>query len=121
VELYAPRVEPPHQVRTTSARMSMDITLRTDLLLADLLNFLDEQVGALLDELEKRDLLQSTVVVITSDHGDQFGEHNLEDHGNSLYMQTPVGHSDAARGLLRIPPIATATRVGASSPVLVSV
>jgi arylsulfatase A-like enzyme len=30
------------------------------------------------------------VVVITSDHGEQFGEHGIFDHGNSLYL--PVLH-----------------------------
>ena len=51
------------------------------------LAYLDDQIGALLDELQSRDLLRSTVVIITSDHGDQFGEHNLGQHGNSLYSQ----------------------------------
>jgi arylsulfatase A-like enzyme len=48
---------------------------------------LDDGIGALLDELERRRLLDNTIVIITSDHGDQFGEHGLVDHGNSLYKQ----------------------------------
>jgi arylsulfatase A-like enzyme len=48
---------------------------------------LDEIVGALLRELENRGVLDDTLVVITSDHGEQFGEHGLVLHANSLYKQ----------------------------------
>jgi arylsulfatase A-like enzyme len=51
------------------------------------LAYLDHHIGALLDELERRKLLQSTLVIITSDHGEQFGEHGTVGHGNSLFMQ----------------------------------
>jgi arylsulfatase A-like enzyme len=47
--------------------------------------YLDHQLGLLFGELQKRGLLGNTLVVITSDHGEQFGEHGLFDHGNSLY------------------------------------
>ncbi|HET9530264.1 MAG TPA: sulfatase, partial [Blastocatellia bacterium] len=48
--------------------------------------YLDHQVGLLFDELKKRGVLENTLVIITSDHGEQFGEHGLTSHGNSLYM-----------------------------------
>jgi arylsulfatase A-like enzyme len=47
--------------------------------------YLDHQLGVLFDELRKRDLLTKTLVIITSDHGEQFGEHGLFGHTNSLY------------------------------------
>ncbi len=47
---------------------------------------IDAEVGALLRELERRGRLAQTLVIITSDHGEQFGEHQLYDHGNSLYL-----------------------------------
>lgn len=47
--------------------------------------YVDAEIGRLLDELEKQNLLASTLVIITSDHGEQFGEHGLYDHGTSLY------------------------------------
>jgi len=47
--------------------------------------YVDYHLGRLLDELSKRNLLQNTVVVVTSDHGELFGEHRLFGHGNSLY------------------------------------
>jgi arylsulfatase A-like enzyme len=46
---------------------------------------LDRQVGSLLEELDRRDLLRETHVIITSDHGEEFGEHGVFNHGFSLY------------------------------------
>jgi arylsulfatase A-like enzyme len=46
----------------------------------------DDQLANLLEDLRARDLLDNTLVIITSDHGEQFGEHRLFGHGNSLYM-----------------------------------
>jgi arylsulfatase A-like enzyme len=46
---------------------------------------LDRQIGALLDELDRRGVLDSTVVFITADHGELHGEHRLFGHGNSLF------------------------------------
>ena len=51
------------------------------------LAYLDDQLGKLFDELERRGTLQNTIVIITADHGEQFGEHNLFLHSNSLYRQ----------------------------------
>jgi arylsulfatase A-like enzyme len=48
--------------------------------------YIDDNVGQLLGVLEKRGLLDNTLVIITSDHGEQLGEHGLFDHGNSLYL-----------------------------------
>lgn len=50
----------------------------------------DGQIQTLLDELEKRGVLDDTIVIITSDHGELFGEHGLWEHHNSLYR--PVIH-----------------------------
>jgi arylsulfatase A-like enzyme len=38
--------------------------------------FLDEQIGRLLAELDRRGVLENTLVVLTSDHGEELGEHN---------------------------------------------
>lgn len=48
--------------------------------------YLDHQLGVLFRELEGAGLLEDTLIVITSDHGEQFGEHGLLTHGNSLYL-----------------------------------
>lgn len=49
---------------------------------------LDADVGALLSELRRRGVLDRTIVVITSDHGELFGEHAAFAHGNSIYWRT---------------------------------
>jgi arylsulfatase A-like enzyme len=51
------------------------------------IRFIDHELGAMLGELERRGVLDNTIVVITSDHGEQFGEHGLTLHSNSLYRQ----------------------------------
>jgi arylsulfatase A-like enzyme len=47
---------------------------------------LDEQIGRLVDLLDHRGILDRTWLVITSDHGESFGEHaGIFCHGRSLY------------------------------------
>jgi len=46
---------------------------------------LDARLSNLLAELERRGELDNTVVILTSDHGEEFGEHGLFTHGHSLY------------------------------------
>jgi arylsulfatase A-like enzyme len=46
---------------------------------------MDAALGHLFAELDARALLDSTVVIITADHGEQQGEHELYGHLNSLY------------------------------------
>jgi arylsulfatase A-like enzyme len=48
--------------------------------------WLDHVVGTLLASLQQRGVLDRTIVIVTSDHGEQFGEHGLIEHGNSLYL-----------------------------------
>ena len=50
------------------------------------LAYLDQQVGNLLRELEQRGLLNNTLVVLTADHGEEFGEHGMRGHAVSLYQ-----------------------------------
>jgi len=49
------------------------------------LAYLDQRLGELFDELQRRGVLDQTLVIVTSDHGEGLGEHNLYDHGESLY------------------------------------
>jgi arylsulfatase A-like enzyme len=46
---------------------------------------IDDRLGELLDDLRRRGVLERTIVVVTADHGEGFGEHGLFDHGESLY------------------------------------
>lgn len=48
--------------------------------------FADEIVGNLVRSLEDHGVLEETVVIITSDHGEHFGSHGLVDHVFNLYQ-----------------------------------
>ncbi len=47
--------------------------------------FTDRWIGRLLDGLEDRDLRNNTLVVLHSDHGEEFFEHGGVGHGHTLY------------------------------------
>jgi len=47
----------------------------------------DERVGWLLDALGRRGLRERTLVVLTADHGEAFGEHGVWLHGKALYEE----------------------------------
>lgn len=49
---------------------------------------LDAAVGSMLDTMDREGFLENTIVVISSDHGEEFGEHGLFGHGSSLYAQS---------------------------------
>ena len=49
------------------------------------LAYLDERLGELIDDLQRRGVLDQTLVIVTADHGEGLGEHGLFDHGESLY------------------------------------
>src|SRR5262249_2368841 len=67
-----------------------------DILLArdcydDCIAFLDEQLGRLLEQLRRGGLLDNTVVIITSDHGEAFGDHGHFGHGPGVYLEEVAG------------------------------
>jgi arylsulfatase A-like enzyme len=47
--------------------------------------FLDEQLGLLIRELLQAGVLENTWLIVTADHGEEMGEHDLYDHGEILY------------------------------------
>lgn len=66
----------------------------------------DVYLGEMLTYLETMHLLDNSIVIVTSDHGEMFGEHGQWTHRNSLYEQ-----------VLRVPLVVRAT--GIVSPGLV--
>ena len=51
------------------------------------ISHMDELIGWLLAALETTGLLEKTVFVVTSDHGEGFGEHGQRYHGSNLYEE----------------------------------
>ena len=73
----------------------------------------DRAFARLLEGLEQLGDLEHTLVVITSDHGQEFGEHGTYDHAQvydvnlrvPLIVRLPDGHRETARGV-RAEPVA---------------
>jgi arylsulfatase A-like enzyme len=63
--------------------------------------FLDSELDRLFRTLDSRGVLDKTIVIVTSDHGEGFGEppHGVKTHGNGLYL--PQIHVPL---LIRYPP-----------------
>jgi len=56
-------------------------------LYGDEVRYLRRRLDGFLERLEARDGFRDTVVVVTSDHGEQLGEHGLYGHGSSLHEE----------------------------------
>ncbi|MCS6915528.1 MAG: sulfatase-like hydrolase/transferase [Myxococcales bacterium] len=88
------------------------------------IRYTDEHIGRMLDALRRRPSWERTVVVVTADHGEGFGEHGIPPdrrHGYHLYanqtrvplvlrvpglpsrrVEAPVGHVDIMPTLLQL-------------------
>jgi arylsulfatase A-like enzyme len=51
------------------------------------IHWVDANIDALLSTLDELDLLERTVVVIASDHGEAFREHGREGHATNIYRE----------------------------------
>lgn len=51
------------------------------------IHWVDRNVGAVVQELADLDLWRRTIVVIASDHGEEFREHGREGHARTLYRE----------------------------------
>ncbi len=61
--------------------------------------YLDATLDSIFQELQRRNVLDNTVVIVTSDHGELFNEHGLSGHAHNLYrnvLHVPL--------LVRFPP-----------------
>ncbi|MGA1870652.1 MAG: sulfatase [bacterium] len=47
--------------------------------------YVDYYIGKIITELKKRNLWENTMFIVTSDHGENIGDHNLVDHVFCLY------------------------------------
>jgi arylsulfatase A-like enzyme len=63
-----------------------DIELMRVLYAADI-RYVEHHIGRILDWLDKEGKLDETLVVFTSDHGEEFFEHNAWNHGSSAFTE----------------------------------
>jgi arylsulfatase A-like enzyme len=51
------------------------------------IRYVDENIKRIISVLKKNNMLNDTLVVITSDHGEEFWDHNNYEHGHTLYNE----------------------------------
>ena len=49
--------------------------------------YVDENIGKLLEELKRLNLYDESLIIFTSDHGEEFWEHDGYEHGHTLYNE----------------------------------
>jgi arylsulfatase A-like enzyme len=52
------------------------------------IRWVDSNVGTIVAALQREDLMEKTMIVIASDHGEAFEEHGVEGHAQNLYTET---------------------------------
>jgi arylsulfatase A-like enzyme len=74
--------------------------------------FADAQLGRVLDRLEARGALETSLIILTADHGEAFGEQGESGHGRHLFESTQhvpliLAHSSLGRGRVSDLPVST--------------
>ncbi len=77
---WADSVPHPEKITSSQRQMALDAY-------EGCIAWLDQQLDLLLEELDRRGQLDNTLVIVLSDHGEEFGEHGVYTHGTSLYEQ----------------------------------
>lgn len=128
MDRYADADLPPAQVGKWAARYAERSGPKDDIWHGDLgaaqvrrsrqgyygsISFVDEQVGRILEALEKRGWMEETLIVFTSDHGDMTGDHHLWRKSYAyeasaripMAMRWPQGLVSATRGTVLSQPV----------------
>lgn len=82
-EGYAARFRPDKYTGTRPQRWVQADLVKYDGEIA----WVDEQVGRLVAELKRQGQYDNTLIMLVSDHGEQFGEHGAQGHGVSLHEE----------------------------------
>jgi arylsulfatase A-like enzyme len=75
------------QIKTGAVKLSARDRVRLEALYDGEISYHDEHFGRLYDALAAAGLLEDTLIVITSDHGEEFFEHGSVGHGHSMYEE----------------------------------
>jgi arylsulfatase A-like enzyme len=74
----------PHRDMTITEEQRANLMARYDAML----RYADERIAALADALERRGELDDTILVYSSDHGEEFGDHGRWTHGKNLHAES---------------------------------
>jgi arylsulfatase len=110
-ERYAPRSGPDNEI--WHGALPTDTVRQSRQAYHGSVTFVDEQIGRILDTLEKRGMLDDTLIIFMSDHGDMLGDHNLwrktyayEPSAHiPMLMRWPAGLPSGSRGQVRNEPV----------------
>lgn len=87
---YASSPNPGGLINGFVERISPDLTpeqIQTEIDAYDgSISYVDAEIQNLFGELDARGLLDDTIMIVTSDHGESLGEHGLLQHSASLYL-----------------------------------
>jgi arylsulfatase A-like enzyme len=83
-DAHAPYASPPAFPRRL-AGAEPDRTADTVLAYDGAIAFVDAELENLFAQMREMGVFDSTLIIITSDHGELFGEHGLRQHANGLY------------------------------------
>ena len=74
-------------IKTGRVKLNERDKVRFEALYNGEITYHDDQLVALQDKLAELGLLKDTVIIITSDHGEEFYDHGSVGHGHSLYEE----------------------------------
>lgn len=73
------------RIKGGSMRITARDRVRIEAIYDDTVTFTDRHFGELMEHLETTGVLDETLVIVTSDHGDEFWEHDSVGHGHNVY------------------------------------
>ena len=94
--LYQRAIDDPESVTEEERQLLIDLYDAE-------IRYNDEHIGAFLDEIRERELLEESLLIVTADHGDAFGEHGYYEHPRylhdeivkvPLFVRLPGGRAD---------------------------
>jgi arylsulfatase A-like enzyme len=94
-----------------------DETARLRALYAGEIAHTDQQIGRLLDQLQRLGLQENTVVVVSADHGEEFYERQWLGHGNTLFNEllwVPLIFAVPGREAARVPTCVSTVQIAAT-------
>jgi arylsulfatase A-like enzyme len=94
---YLPDAKPPRRIGTSFGRVhdvrggyfvpSLKERDWVRRLYAAEVRYVDDCLGQLMDSLRERGMFDDALIILTSDHGEEFWEHGRFEHGHSLYEE----------------------------------
>ncbi len=112
---WAARYETPSSARTDiwHGKLAPEVVRRSRQGYYGCITQVDEQIGRILEALERRGLREPTLIVFTSDHGDMTGDQNLwrksyayeQSAHVPMLMRWPKGMLSAQRGIVMHQPV----------------